>query len=547
MKLFNRFVIVLSILAACAPSIFAQQYQVGDIVENFALNDRETGKPVDLTDFEGAVIFIEWFAHWCPFCKAAAAQTGPGITEYFGSRQGNSNGVPVVHLNINMQGGQEAATQQYIDFYKIGQVLNDFDAEVASRFFAGGQPIFAVINGVANSPSHEQWELVYSRFGYGDLEHPIETFRDKINSVQVGLVLPSAPPSFTEHPVSRTVAPGTEVTLSAKAQGDGDLDFSWSRDGVPIPDATGPELVLGEVSPEDAGDYALTVTNDAGSTASLRARVVVADPSPGLIVNLSVRAAAGVNGQPLIVGFVVSGGAKQMLIRGIGPTLSDFGVAGALANPMIELFSGNTSVLASDDWGSDNASTLQSTFATVGAFPLEPTSLDAALIGEISGAHTVHVSDKDGGSGITLAEVYDSGDGMTASLVNVSARNTISDGDGVLVTGFAINGNEPRRVLIRAAGPALGDFGLSGFLEDPILEIFEQTLGGPQHFATNDDWEDGVNAAEILSAVPGAFPFASGSKDAALLVVLPAGSYTAVASGVDGTTGEALVEVYEAP
>ncbi len=163
----------------------AQRYQVGDIVENFTLINRETQAEVDLYDLDGKVIFLEWFAHWCPFCQAAAGQIRPGIVEYYQDRGGNPDGVPFMHVGLNLQGGQEISTQGFVDFYKLEFVLNDFDRAVANRFQPGGQPIFAIINGVANSPSHEQWELIYSRLGYGVELHPINEFREVIDTVML--------------------------------------------------------------------------------------------------------------------------------------------------------------------------------------------------------------------------------------------------------------------------------------------------------------------------------------------------------------------------
>ena len=89
-------------------------YRVGDIVEDFELIDRETGMPVKLSDMEGHIIFLEWFAWWCPFCRAAAAEIGPGIATYYDNEDGNPQGVPVKHVAINLQAGQEADTESFV-------------------------------------------------------------------------------------------------------------------------------------------------------------------------------------------------------------------------------------------------------------------------------------------------------------------------------------------------------------------------------------------------------------------------------------------------
>ncbi len=162
----------------------AQRYEVGDVVDNFTLIDRSSGQEVSLHDLEGYVIFLEWFAWWCPFCQAAAAEIEPGIVEYYKNLRGTGTGAPFIHVALNLQGGQDQQTQGFIAAYNLGLVLEDTSRVVARQFQSSGQPIFAIINGVANSPSHQQWELVYSQLGYGQLSFPIETFRTAIDSIQ---------------------------------------------------------------------------------------------------------------------------------------------------------------------------------------------------------------------------------------------------------------------------------------------------------------------------------------------------------------------------
>jgi thiol-disulfide isomerase/thioredoxin len=187
----KRLATTLALFIISIPSVsMAQRYAEGDIVENFTLINRATGEPVSLYDFEGKVIFLEWFAYWCPFCQAAAAEIGPNLIEYYESRGGNSDGVEFMHVALNLQRNAENSTQSFIDFYRLPFVLNDFDREVANRFQNGGQPIFAIINGVANSPSHQLWELVYTRLGYGDLSQPITEFRQAVNSVRAAVEVP---------------------------------------------------------------------------------------------------------------------------------------------------------------------------------------------------------------------------------------------------------------------------------------------------------------------------------------------------------------------
>jgi len=128
-------------------------------------------------------------------------------------------------------------------------------------------------------------------------------------------------------------------------------------------------------------------------------------------------------------------------------------------------------------------------------------------------------------------------------LVNVSARAQVGTGAGILIAGFTISGNVPRRVLIRGVGPGLAPFGVTGTLVNPALAIYR----GTSVVAENDDWGGGEELAATFRSV-GAFAlFSTASRDSALLVTLAPGSYTAQLTGVSNTTGVALIEVYEVP
>lgn len=173
----------------------ATRYREGDIVENFTLTDRATRRPVQLADLAGKIVFLEWFAWWCTFCQAAAPQVDAGITEWYRDRGGNPAGLPVIHVAVNLQGGQEAQTSNFVARAAFGLVLEDFNRALANRFQSGGQPIFAIINGVTNSPSHRPWELLRHQDGYGtrDFSLSIADFRAVMDAVQAPLPPPDPP------------------------------------------------------------------------------------------------------------------------------------------------------------------------------------------------------------------------------------------------------------------------------------------------------------------------------------------------------------------
>ncbi|MFN0066320.1 MAG: TlpA disulfide reductase family protein [Limisphaerales bacterium] len=223
----------LLLLSGDAPA--ATRYREGDSVENFTLTDRATRQPVKLSDLAGKIVFLEWFAWWCPFCQAAAPQVDAGIARWYAERGGNPAGLPVIHVAVNLQGGQESQTQNFINRAAFGLVLEDFSRALANRFQSGGQPIFAIINGVTNSPSHRPWELLLHQDGYGtrDFSASIADFRATVDSVQAPLP-PPAPPWITnivrvaerELELSLTVEAGRRVVLESST------DFSAWTPGV---------------------------------------------------------------------------------------------------------------------------------------------------------------------------------------------------------------------------------------------------------------------------------------------------------------------------
>ncbi|MBI5381868.1 MAG: alginate lyase family protein [Opitutae bacterium] len=266
------------------------------------------------------------------------------------------------------------------------------------------------------------------------------------------------------------------------------------------------------------------------------------------LINFSIRSTAGTGAQTLIVGFVAKGSGKNVLVRGIGPTLTGFGVSGALVDPQLGLYTSASALLrTNDNWGAaGNATQVAAIADRLGAFALATDSRDAALLQTLDdGAFTAQISGSDAATGIALAEIYDadSAPAPAARLVNVSARTQVGIGESILIAGFVIGGEGPRTILLRGVGPALSSFGVGGALANPQLKLYaDETL-----LAQNDNWDDDPSASQIAetATVAGAFALPASSRDAVLLATLPPGRYSAHVSGVNATTGVALVEAYE--
>jgi hypothetical protein len=275
---------------------------------------------------------------------------------------------------------------------------------------------------------------------------------------------------------------------------------------------------------------------------------------PPLATNLSTRVfvqasngAATTSGQETalvpgsgsaIAGFIISGSSpKQVLIRGLGPSLSEFQVANALQDPTLDLHDSKGNLIASnDDW---------QTAANAGQIPvsLQPSdSRESAILATLQpGSFTAVLRGKNGTSGVGLVEINDRSNGVASKLANVSTRGLVGTGDNVMIGGLILNGGVGRRMtLIRALGPTLGQppFNIAGTLTNPTLMLVD---ANGSVVASNDDWKSSKEG-EIQAT--GLAP--PNDKEAAILTTLPPGSFTAIVSGKNGETGIALVDVFDA-
>ena len=371
--------------------------------------------------------------------------------------------------------------------------------------------------------------------------------------------------TITKHPESLTVAARSGAIFSVEATGMPPLAYQWLLNGAPVPGGTASTLNLTNVDASRAGTYTVVVTSSTNTATSDPATLSLSNQTSRLS-NISTRGSTTGGANVLIGGFVVTGAAnqtRQMLVRVVGPTLgaAPFNVSGTLADPRLEIYGANpsTPLVTNDNWGTQSANaaanttalqTLQQATTRAGAFALANNSQDAAVVATLApGNYTVQAKGPNANaSGVVLLEVYDvtAGNGGPKA-ANVSTRAQVGTGNNILIAGFVINGPVSRRVLIRGVGPTLRNFGLPAnqVLADPELTLVNQTTGAT--IKVNDDWASGDDAAFIASAASaaGAFPLANGSKDSAMLVMLPQGVYTVQLRGVGNTSGIGMVEVYD--
>ena len=256
------------------------------------------------------------------------------------------------------------------------------------------------------------------------------------------------------------------------------------------------------------------------------------------LANISTRLKIGVSDNVLIGGFIIRGTqSKKLILRAIGPSLTAWGVAGAIADPVLELHDSSGGVIATNnDWQAGGQ------LAEIQGSGMAPgNSAESALVVTLApGNYTVVVSGVGGGQGIGLVEAYEF-DGNTTRFINISTRGRVGAGeDEPMIGGFIVQGGAAKRVIIRALGPSLavGPGAVVGALSDPFLELHD---GNGNSLAVNDDWSNGSQVAEITAT--GLPPV--NNLESAIVRTLGPGNYTAVVRGMNNTAGVGLVEVYD--
>ncbi len=251
------------------------------------------------------------------------------------------------------------------------------------------------------------------------------------------------------------------------------------------------------------------------------------------LANISTRVEVQSGDGLTISGFIITGpGPKTVVLRGVGPSLADSGVSGPLADPVIHLFNAGGSVIGwNDNWRDAQRDELLAS----GLAPARDG--EAAILRTLGpGAYTASLSGQGGGTGVGLLEVYDINPTSPAHLVNISSRGFVGTGDNVMIGGFILRGTAPLRVLVRALGPSLAGFGVAGPLADPSVEVRDShgTV-----LATNNNWRDTQEGEIFATTLPPTDNF-----EAASVLTLAPGPYTATLRGADGGVGIGLLEVY---
>src|SRR5205807_302356 len=254
----------------------------------------------------------------------------------------------------------------------------------------------------------------------------------------------------------------------------------------------------------------------------------------------------------MIGGFIVQGTTpRRVIIRAIGPELSQYGVPNPLTNPTLELHDDNGALIASNDnWQTtiiggiitqDQVQDIQNSGHAPGD------SSESAIIANLpAGNYTAIVRGVSSTTGVALVEVYDLSPDVDSILGNISTRSFVQTGDNVMIGGFIVQGTTPKSVILRAIGPELSQYGVPNPLADPTLELHN---GNGALIASNDNWQTtvigGIITSNQVSAIQNSGHAPTQPGESAIIATLPPGNYTAIVRGRNNSIGVALVEVYD--
>lgn len=262
----------------------------------------------------------------------------------------------------------------------------------------------------------------------------------------------------------------------------------------------------------------------------------------GYVSHVSTRMWVDSADSAITSGFVIGGtDPKTVILRALGPSLAEAGVAGAVADPKLDLFDSTGTLIASNDNWRDSR---ESNFLEGAPFEkLQPANeLESAVAITLQpGVYTVAVHAANGSTGVALTEVYDYSSGSDSKLINVRVRGLVGTGDNLLVSGLTVGGDRSTNLLVRALGPSLANEGIADTLSDPSLEIYDSS---GSLIRSDDNWTDNLEEATRITESG----FAPGNvSEPAITVTLEPGNYTIVVQGKNDLVGVALLELHKLP
>jgi uncharacterized protein YkwD len=299
------------------------------------------------------------------------------------------------------------------------------------------------------------------------------------------------------------------------------------------------------------GNGSYNVTFSGGGQATTQRTVTVANSlnaksdyvatgaaTPALLANISTRLRMQNGSDVLIGGMIAQGTAgKKVIIRAIGPALTDFGLPGALQDPTLEVFQGNTSIATNDDWRN---SAQQAEIQNSGLAPGKDT--ESAIIVTLSPNqnYTAVVRGKNGQFGLAVVDAFDLDQAAGSKLANISTRGFVGVNNDAMIAGLIVGpaSGGSINVLVRALGPTLTNFGIANALANPMVDLVNSN---GTVIRSNDNWKSDASQMAMIQAANLAPQF---DAEAALVQSVAPGAYTAIVRGNGQTTGVGLVEAY---
>ena len=254
----------------------AQVTKVGQAAEGFEITNRETGEPLRLSDYEGHVVVLDFFAWWCGPCRTSSPDVEKNVYLYFKERDGNKYGVPVTVMAVNIESDNPDRTDQFVEDAGLELVGDDLNRVAWNQFNEESSiPMFVILNGVAGNSDYEQWEVLYKDVGYAGAD----TFRRIINKVKPGF----PPPEIIQALEDQSVELGGTAVFEVEATDDTDLTYQWQFNGQELTGATDPKLVVFNVQAQSQGTYMVVITNEHNLTTTSSVQLVGSNVSPSIL------------------------------------------------------------------------------------------------------------------------------------------------------------------------------------------------------------------------------------------------------------------------
>ncbi len=369
----------------------------------------------------------------------------------------------------------------------------------------------------------------------------------------------------------QTITLGSAANLTGSAVDDGlpnlngRLTYTWLQISGPGRVKFGNARKLITTADFSAtGTYTLKVSANDGVSVGMDILAVTVNPTPGAgttstrtattesattstsvgpqIVEFSTQSSTAASHDAIINGFVLGGsGQKTVIFRALGPSLTALDVPDAMTDPELELYDSDGTLIASNDNWRDAQEALFADAGPYESFRPESDREAAIVITLPPGTYWTMVKSKDNSAGVAVAELSDLSEGTGLEIVSLSGRGLIQSEDNVVMSDFTVEGDTASNLIIRALGPSLNNSGSANMVSDLVLELYDEN---GSILSTNDNWqEDAEQANQIMAR--GLVP--ADSAEAAMVVSLSPGNYTAVIRGKNNTLGVASLEVYKLP